>query len=73
MVQKILCSTDLIVNSMESIVNGLSLARETRAQLIVFHSTSFPLLTQHPYYELESFHQLDQPVSMFKVDRLPTA
>ena len=69
MIQKILCPTDLTVNSMESIVYGLSLAKENRAQLIVFHSTSFPLLTQYPSYELETFHQWDQLVSRFKVDQ----
>ena len=70
MIQKILCPTDLTVNSMESIVYGLSLAKENRAQLIVFHSTSFPRLTQYPCYELETFQQWDQLVSRFKMDRL---
>ena len=55
---------------MKSIVYGLSLAKENRAQLIVFHSTSFPLLTQYLSYELETFHQWDQLVSRFKVDQL---
>ena len=70
MIEKILCPTDLTVNSKESIAYGLSLAKENRAQLIVFHSTSFPLLTQYPSYELETFHQWDQLVSRFKVDQL---
>ena len=70
MIQKILCPTDLTVNSMESIVYGLSLAKENRAQLIVFHSTSFPRLAQYPCYELETFQQWDQLVSRFKMDRL---
>ena len=70
MIQKILCPTDLTVNSMESVAYGLSLAKENRAQLIVFHSTSFPLLAQYPYDEVGPFQQWDQLVSRFKVDRL---
>jgi nucleotide-binding universal stress UspA family protein len=70
MIEKILCPTDLTVNSKESVAYGLSLARENRAQLIVFHSTSFPWLAQYPGYEVGPFHQWDQLVSKFKVDRL---
>jgi nucleotide-binding universal stress UspA family protein len=70
MVQKILCPTDLTVNSKEGVAYGLSLARENRAQLIVFHSTSFPFLTQYPDYEVGPFQRWDQLVSTFKVDRL---
>ena len=38
MIQKILCPTDLTLNSLAGIVYGLTLARENRAQLIVFSS-----------------------------------
>jgi nucleotide-binding universal stress UspA family protein len=70
MIEKILCPTDLTVNSKESVAYGLSLAKENRAQLIVFHSTSLPWLTQFPAYEVGPFQQWDQLVSRFKVDRL---
>jgi nucleotide-binding universal stress UspA family protein len=70
MIEKILCPTDLTVNSMESVAYGLSLARKTRAQLIVFHSTSFPFLAQHPDYEAAPFQQWDQLLLRFKVDHL---
>ena len=70
MIQKILCPTDLTVNSRESIAYGLSLARENRAQLIIFHATSFPCLAQYPSPELELFREWDQLVSKFKVDRV---
>jgi nucleotide-binding universal stress UspA family protein len=70
MIEKILCPTDLTVNSKESVAYGLSLARENCAQLIVFHSTSFPFLAQYPNYEVGPFQRWDQLVSRFKVDRL---
>ena len=70
MIQKILCPTDLTANSTDSIAYGLTLAKENRAQLIIFHATSFPWLAQYPCYELELFHEWDQLVSKFKVDRV---
>jgi nucleotide-binding universal stress UspA family protein len=70
MIQRILCPTDLTAKSKESVAYSLSLARENCAQLIVFHSTSFPWLTQFPDYEVGPFQQWDQLVSKFKVDRL---
>ena len=68
MIQKILCPTDLTLNSLAGVAYGLTLAKENRAQLIVFHATSFPC--QYPYYELESFREWEQLVSSFKMDRL---
>jgi nucleotide-binding universal stress UspA family protein len=68
MIQKILCPTDLTMNSAAGIAYGLTLAKENRAQLIVFHATSFPC--QYPYCELESFREWEQLVSRFKMDRL---
>ena len=68
MIQKILCPTDLTLNSLAGVAYGLTLARENRAQLIVFHATAFPC--QYPYYELESFREWEQLVSRFKMDRL---
>jgi nucleotide-binding universal stress UspA family protein len=70
MIQKILCSTDLTVNSTDSIAYGLTLAKENRAQLIIFHTTSFPCLAQYPHCELELVHEWDQLVSKFKVGRV---
>ena len=60
MIQKILCPTDLTVNSRQSIAYGLTLAKENRAQLIIFHATSFPCLAQYPCHELELFQKWDQ-------------
>ena len=68
MIQKILCPTDLTLNSLAGVAYGLTLAKENRAQLIVFHATSFPC--QYPYCELESFREWEQLVSRFKMDRL---
>jgi len=70
MIQKILCPTDLTLNSMAGVAYGLTLAKENRAQLIVFHTTSFPRLSQFLYCELEPFREWEQMVSRFKVDRL---
>ena len=55
MIQKILCPSDLTLNSLAGVAYGLTLAKENRAQLIVFHATSFPC--QYPYYELESLRE----------------
>ena len=46
MIQKILCPTDLTLNSMAGVAYGLTLAKENRAQLIVFHATLLPCLSQ---------------------------
>ena len=70
MIQKILCPTDLTLNSKAGVAYALTLAKENRAQLIVFHTTSFPRLSQYPYCELEAFREWEQMVSRFKVDRL---
>ncbi len=43
MIRKILCPTDLSANSKAGVAYALSLARENRAELVVFHATSFPV------------------------------
>ena len=43
MSQRILCPTDLTVNSKDGVAYGLSLAKKNRAQLIIFHATLFPV------------------------------
>jgi nucleotide-binding universal stress UspA family protein len=70
MSQKILCPTDLTVNSKDGVAYGFSLAKKNDAQLIIFHATSFPNLDQYPCCELESFYQWEHLVSKFKVDHL---
>ena len=70
MIQRILCPTDLTVNSKDGVAYGLSLAKENGAQLIIFHTTSFPSLSQYPCCELEPYYQWEQLVSKFKMDHL---
>jgi nucleotide-binding universal stress UspA family protein len=69
MIQRILCPTDLTENSQFSVAYALRLAKENGAQLIVFHATSFPSLSQYPC-ELEPYYQWEQLVSRFKMDQL---
>jgi len=70
MSQKILCPTDLTENSKDGVAYGLSLAKKNDAQLVIFHTTSFPNLSQYPCCELAPFYQWEQLVSKFKVDHL---
>ena len=72
MIERILCPTDLTVNSAAGVAYGLSLAKENRAQLIVFHTTSFPCLSQYPPCEMEPFREWEKLVARFKMDRLLT-
>lgn len=69
MIQRILCPTDLTENSRDSVAYALRLAKENGAQLIVFHATSFPSLSQYPC-ELEPYYQWEQLVSEFKMDQV---
>jgi len=69
MIQRILCPTDLTENSRDSVAYALRLAKENGAQLIVFHATSFPSLSQYPC-ELEPYYQWEQLVSKFKMDQV---
>jgi len=68
MIRKILCPTDLSANSKAGVAYALSLARENRAELFVFHATSIPV------YELA--YPCDNPflggnsVPRFTVDQL---
>jgi nucleotide-binding universal stress UspA family protein len=68
MTQRILCPTDLTANSKDSVAYALTLARRNGAQLIVFHTTSFPSLNYYPC-ELELYLQVDL-LSQFKVDQV---
>lgn len=70
MIQRILCPTDLTVNSNDGVAYGFSLAQTNGAQLIIFHTTSFPSLSHYPCCELEPYRQWEQVVSTFKMDRL---
>ena len=69
MIQRILCPTDLTENSQDGVAYALRLAKENGAQLIVFHATSFPSLSQYPC-ELEPYYQWEQLVSKFKMDQV---
>lgn len=70
MSQRILCPTDLTVNSKDGIAYGLSLAKKNRAQLIIFHATLFPRLSQYACCEVEPYWS--QLLSKFKTDQLLT-
>ena len=72
MSQRILCPTDLTVNSKDGIAYGLSLAKKNRAQLIIFHATLFPRLSQYACCEVEPYYQWSQLLSKFKTDQLLT-
>jgi len=69
MIQRILCPTDLTQNSQSSVAYAFRLAKENAAQLIIFHATSFPSLSQYPC-DLEPYYQWEQLVSKFKMERL---
>jgi nucleotide-binding universal stress UspA family protein len=69
MIRRILCPTDLTKNSRSSIAYALQLAKENGAQLIVFHATSFPSLTQYPG-DLEPYFQWEQLASKFKMEQI---
>ena len=70
MKQTILCPTDLTVNSRDGVAYGLSLAKKNDAQLIIFHVTSFPQLSQYICCEMEPYFQWPDLLSRFKLDRL---
>lgn len=70
MSQRILCPTDLTVNSKDGVAYGLSLAKKNRAQLIIFHATLFPRLSQYACGEVEPYWS--QLLSKFKTDQLLT-
>lgn len=53
MIQKILCPTDCSNHSKAGIAYALSLARENRAELVVFHAAVIP------FYELVSPYEFD--------------
>jgi nucleotide-binding universal stress UspA family protein len=53
-IKKILCPTDLSLNSANGIAYAHSLAYEYRAELVVFHVTRFPPLPLAAYWELDS-------------------
>jgi universal stress protein A len=72
MIRRILCPTDLTVHSKDGVTYAFSLAQRNGAQLIVFHTTSFPTLWQYPC-ELDSFYRWEEMVSKFKMDRLLAA
>jgi hypothetical protein len=68
MAQRILCPTDLTTNTRDSVAYSMTLAQRNGAQLIVFHTTSFPSFNHYPC-EFELYLQLEL-VSKFKVDHL---
>lgn len=60
-IQKILCPTDLSLNSANGIAYSYSLAHEYGAELVVFHVTRFPPLPLAAYWELDAL-PLDRPI-----------
>ena len=72
MSQRILCPTDLTVNSKDGVAYGLSLAKKNRAQLIIFHATLFPRLSQYACCEMEPYSRWSRLLSKFKTDQLRT-
>ena len=52
-IQKILCPTDLSLNSANGIAYAYSLAHEYGAELVVFHATRFPPLPLAAYWQLD--------------------
>jgi len=72
MSQRILCPTDLTVNSKDGVAYGLSLAKKSRAQLIIFHATLFPRLSQYACCEMEPYSRWSRLLSKFKTDQLRT-
>ena len=53
-IQKILCPTDLSLNSANGIAYAHSLAHEYGAELVVFHVTRFPPLPRAAYWQLDA-------------------
>lgn len=70
MSRRILCPTDLTVNSKDGVAYGLSLAKKNRAQLIIFHAALFPRLSQYACCEMEPYYRWSQLLSKFKTDQL---
>ncbi|MET0583864.1 MAG: universal stress protein [Candidatus Binatia bacterium] len=70
MSRRILCPTDLTVNSKDGVAYGLSLAKKNRAQLIIFHAAWFPRLSQYACCEIEPYYRWSQLLSKFKTDQL---
>ena len=72
MSRRILCPTDLTINSKDGVAYGLSLAKKNRAQLIIFHVALFPRLSQYACCEMEPYYRWSQLLSKFKTDQLRT-
>ena len=53
-IQKILCPTDLSLNSANGIAYAHSLAHEYGAELVVFHVTRFPPLPRAAHWQLDA-------------------
>ena len=68
--RRILCPTDLTVNSKDGVAYGLSLAKKNRAQLIIFHAAWFLRLSQYACCEIEPYYRWSQLLSKFKTDQL---
>ena len=68
--RRILCPTDLTVNSKDGVAYGLSLAKKNRAQLIIFHAALFRRLSQYACCEIEPYYRWSQLLSKFKTDQL---
>jgi nucleotide-binding universal stress UspA family protein len=69
MMQRILCPTDLTADSKDSVAYALRLARENRAQLMIFHATSFPSLYRYPG-ELAPDYRWERLVFEFKMAQI---
>ena len=69
MIRKILCPTDLSANSKAGVAYALSLARENRAELVVFYATSIPVYELAYSFEPNPFLG-GNSVPRFTVDQL---
>src|SRR5919106_2791174 len=69
MIRRILCPTELTAASQDSLAYAFRLAKENGAQLIVFHATKLPTLSQYPC-DMDDYFQWQQFLSKFRVDHL---
>lgn len=69
-IRKVLCPTDLSINSISGIVCALSLSREHGGEVILFHVTSFPSPPLSSLYEAELFPGRSHVFRPPSVDRL---
>lgn len=69
MIRRILCPTELTAASHDSLAYSFRLAKANDAQLIVFHATQLPTLSQYPC-DMDDYFQWQQFLARFRVDHL---